>query len=64
MKLYGIPEDIVSNLVVEPQTIGQHEVIERVDGFSHPIKVVYIAELEETIVITAYPLKQGLKNEN
>lgn len=45
---------------------GKHEIIgETVSSqYGYPLKVVFSSEKAKLVVITAYPLKRGLKNED
>lgn len=38
---------------------GIHEIIETVQGFKHPLKIVVAVENDIVTVITNYPLKKG-----
>jgi hypothetical protein len=38
---------------------GVHEIVERVEGMSLPLKVVVAVEGDTMTVITNYPLKKG-----
>ncbi|MEE2716308.1 MAG: hypothetical protein VX610_02660 [SAR324 cluster bacterium] len=58
IRLYRLPEDKIIELVQsQPVRLGQHEVITRVEGVALPVKIVYANEVDQTVVITAYPLK-------
>jgi len=63
-KLYKIPEETVKN-ILEGKNLsqGNHEIIENVEGFKYPLKIVISAEKDIITVITNYPLKKGRKNE-
>lgn len=68
MKLYGISEETVSSIVEHRHqelsfADGKNEVIgkESFTQYGYPIKVVFYQEKEKITVITAYPLKRGLK---
>ena len=67
MNLYDISEDVVSGIVnrrimASELRIGKYEVVEKIDDKPvYPIKVVFSLEKHQIIVITAYPLKRGLK---
>ena len=61
MKLYHISEQIVRDLLQKPsEGCGHHELIETVEGWRLPIKVVYNENVEQMMVITAYPVKRGV----
>ena len=38
---------------------GIHEIVEKVEGFRYPLKVVVAVEGDRMTVITNYPLKKG-----
>lgn len=60
-KLYKIPEDIIVRLLEEKELHpGNHEIIEVVEGFIYPLKVVVDVESDIITVITNYPLKKGV----
>ena len=42
---------------------GKHEIISetKFSKHGHPIKVVFSCECDKIVIITAYPLKRGLK---
>ena len=63
-KLYKIPEDMVEN-ILEGKNLsqGDHEIIENVEGFNYPLKIVISVEKDIITVITNYPLKKEGKNE-
>ena len=58
--LYKIPQSTVLT-VLEGRDLppGIHEIIEEVEGFRHPLKVVVAVESDRMTVITNYPLKKG-----
>ena len=41
MKLYGISEEIVKNILVDSENIEERLVVKKVPGFNYSIKVVY-----------------------
>ncbi len=58
-KLYKIPEQIVTSILENRSFLeGQHELIEEVEEFRYPIKIVIAAGNETITVITCYPLKK------
>jgi len=67
MNLYHISEEVISALVApclraSELEDGKHEVIEKAAGqHRYPLKVVFSIEGGEVTVITAYPLRRGLK---
>ncbi len=61
-KLYEIPESTVLKVLEEKElTHGNHEIIEDVEGFKYPLKIVVTVEDDIIMVITNYPLKKGRK---
>lgn len=61
-KLYEIPEETVRKILEGKElTQGDQEIIENVEGFKYPIKVVVSVEDDIITVITNYPLKKGRK---
>lgn len=71
MSLYNISEiDILSVIEHHNRKLdfseGKHEIIGEMvfSQYGHPLKVVFSSEKAKIIVITAYPLKRGSKNEN
>jgi hypothetical protein len=58
--LYKVPQSTVLALlegrVLPP---GIHEIVEKVEGFRYPLKVVVAVEGDRITVITNYPLKKG-----
>ena len=60
--LYRIPESTILNIVKEKElSQGSHEMIERIEGFKYPLKIVLNVENDIATVITNYPLKRGRK---
>ncbi len=58
--MYGIPQSTILT-VLEGKSLGPgiHEIVEKVDGFKYPLKIVVAVEGEIMTVITNYPLKKG-----
>lgn len=64
-KLYDIPEIEIINILSSINfSQGKHEIIKNVKGFKYPLKIVISVENDITTVITNYPFKKGIKNEN
>jgi len=62
-QLYNISESIIVN-VLENKDLshqGIHEIVEDVEGFKYPLKVVVAVENDIITVVTSYPLKKGRK---
>jgi hypothetical protein len=58
--LYGIPQSTIINILREEElSTGTHELIRKIEGFKHPLKIVIAMENDKIKVITAYPLKRG-----
>ena len=61
-KLYKIPEaTILSILEGKDFDQGNQEVIENVEGFKYPLKILIAVENDPITVKTNYPLKKGRK---
>jgi hypothetical protein len=60
--LYKIPPSVILT-ILEGKLLrsGIHEIIEKVEGFKYPLKVVVAVEDDVITVITSYPLKKGRK---
>jgi len=68
MKLYNLSEEDVSSIIehLNPGLVfleGKHEIIGEtmLTNYGYPIKVVFSYDGEKVVVITAYPLKKGLR---
>lgn len=61
-KLYRIPEETVRKILEGKELIqGNQEIIEIVEGFKYPLKIVVEKEDNLITVVTNYPLKKGGK---
>jgi len=61
-QLYKIPEGIVRKILEGKELIqGNQEIIENVEGFKYPLKIVVSTEGDIITVVTNYPLKKGRK---
>ena len=61
-KLYQIPEaTILKVLEGKELTHGNYEIIEYVEGFKYPLKIVVTMAYDIITVKTNYPLKKGRK---
>jgi hypothetical protein len=61
-KLYRIPEETVRKILEGKELIqGNQEIIEIVEGFTYPLKIVIEKEDNLITVVTNYPLKKGGK---
>ncbi len=61
MKLYDINEEAVTKLLPLADEPGRQSVTRHLPGRRLPIKVVYEVKTEETVVITAYPVKKATR---
>ena len=61
-KLYKIPESTILR-ILEGRDFNQRnqEIIENVEGFKYPLKIVIVVENDIITVETNYPLKKGRK---
>jgi len=41
---------------------GIHEIVEQIEGFKYPLKLVVAVEDDGITIITCYPLKKGRKS--
>lgn len=61
-KLYKIPESTLLKVLRKRNLpCGNYEIIENVEGFKYPLKIVVTVENDIITVITNYPLKKGRK---
>ncbi|MBF0117839.1 MAG: hypothetical protein HQK79_03330 [Desulfobacterales bacterium] len=61
-KLYKIPEATILKILDGTEwNQGNQEIIENVDGFNYPLKIVISVEDDVITVISCYPLKKGIK---
>jgi hypothetical protein len=62
-KLYNISESIISEVLENKDLSGQgiQEVLENVEGFKYPLKIVIAVENDIITIVTSYPLKKGRK---
>ena len=61
-KLYQIPEATILKVIEGKElTHGNHEIIEYVEGFKYPLKIVVTMAYDIITVKTNYPLKKGRK---
>jgi len=61
-KLYKIPESTVLRILEGKDfNQGNQEIIENVEGFKYPLKIVIAVENDIITVETNYPLKKGRK---
>ena len=61
-KLYKIPESTILRILEGKEfNQGSQEIIENVEGFKYPLKIVIAVENDIITVETSYPLKKGRK---
>jgi hypothetical protein len=64
-KLYKISENIIREILSDADfPDGEHEIVKQVTGFKYPIKTIVAVEGSTITVVTNYPLKKGMINEN
>jgi len=62
-KLYNISESVILK-VLENKDLshqGMTEIVENVEGFKYPLKIVAAVEDDVITIVTNYPLKKGRK---
>ena len=62
-KLYNISESIILR-VLENKGLshqGMAEIVENVEGFKYPLKIVLAVKDDVITIVTNYPLKKGRK---
>jgi len=62
-KLYNISESVILR-VLENKDLSHHgmtEIVENVEGFKYPLKIVLAVENDVITIVTNYPLKKGRK---
>ena len=61
-KLYKISEETIKRILERKKLLqGNQEIIEDVECFNYPLKIVVDVENDIVTVITNYPLKKGRK---
>jgi hypothetical protein len=61
-KLYKIPQDVITEKLKNLGFLeGKHEILQDIEGFEYPIKIVVVAEKDILTIITNYPYKKGAK---
>lgn len=61
-KLYKISESaILSILQGKEFHTGTHEILENLEGFTYPVKIVIAVENDIITVVTSYPVRRGRK---
>jgi len=58
-KLYKIPEKTIKEILEKKKLVqGNQEIVECVQGFKYPLKIVVSVEDDIVTVITNYPVKK------
>lgn len=58
--MYGIRESLISGLLQgKSLPSGKHDIVEKVERFTYPIKIVVVVQEDMITVVTSYPLKKG-----
>ncbi|MCX5637401.1 MAG: hypothetical protein NTX52_06880 [Planctomycetota bacterium] len=62
-KLYNISESIILRVFGNKDLShqGMSEIVENVEGFKYPLKIVVAVEDDVITIVTNYPLKKGRK---
>jgi hypothetical protein len=62
-KLYNISESIILRVLGNKDLSHQEmtEIVENVEGFKYPLKIVVAVEDDVITIVTNYPLKKGRK---
>ncbi len=61
-RLYNIPEEVIIEILERQELVeGEHEIVEDIEGFKYPIKIVVSVKGNRITVITNYPLKKRRK---
>jgi hypothetical protein len=64
-RLYNIPESLLIKILgKKPLSSHAHKIIENVEGYRYPLKIIYTEENDCLTVITVYPLKKGGQDES
>lgn len=65
LQLYGINEEDIVNLMgnVLNKSNGQYEIVDSkfTNKYKYPLKIIYAIKNHSVTIITAYPLKKGIK---
>lgn len=67
MNLYNLSEDMIVSVIKQQNPNidflnGKYEIVcDQKTSHGYPLKVVFSCESNEVTVITAYPLKKGIK---
>lgn len=60
-KLYQISESTVISILENREfSPGEHEIVEPIDNYYYPLKIIIAVEDQTITVITNYPLKKGI----
>jgi len=61
ISLYELPEKDIVAYISGIRENGRHEIVKRMKGFKYPIKIIFEINDTQILLITAFPLKRGLK---
>lgn len=65
LQLYEISEEDIVNIMgnVLNKSNGQYEVVDSkfINKYKYPLKIIYAIKKHSVTIITAYPLKKGIK---
>ena len=61
IQLYRLSEKDIIEIIMNDEEVGRHAVIQNMEGIDYPVKIIYEVKTDETVLITAYPLKRGTK---
>lgn len=60
--LYQIPESAILKILEGKEfDEGTHQIVQSVEGFKFPLKVIVAVENDKVTIITNYPWKKGRK---
>ena len=61
-KLYGVSLEMITGIVADKKLRdGRHTIIKKVSGLQFSLKIVLVVKDAAATIITAYPLKKGIK---
>jgi hypothetical protein len=62
-KLYNISESVILRILENKDLSRQgiNEILENVEGFKYPLKIIVAVENDIITIVTSYPLKKGRK---
>jgi len=62
-RLYDISESVILRILENKDLSRQgiNEILENVEGFEYPLKIIVAVENDIITIVTTYPLKKGRK---